>query len=159
MKIVKIDHSFCGGIRDYTFFVAPDETTQEKLNNDVRTATENYWAAYNETIKPIRPSKDYFNHYGRKILEEFPENTTIKEAIMILEENEKEWERYTLQRRNIEDLYFDRFFEELGYKQLKDCEYLYSVAIWGHQHGHFVKISKYDVPLKNISFEDLYVKT
>jgi hypothetical protein len=145
-RVVKISHVRCGEWDGNTYILAPEGTTQAKLQADTNLAAENYLTAIADfKTQNARPPTTR--------LEDYPGSTTIAEAKELIElekETRINWEK----KRNLATRGFSGFMFDLGYETLSegteeeipDVEY-----DWGHRHGE-----KLDYQDKQINKWSLY---
>lgn len=146
MKLVRIEHVRCGEYDGYTYMLAPDDTSEDKLDNDVFTAMNNYLNALGEFKKlNKRPERLYFN------LDNIPDNVTMSEAKELTKQRDEEIKKWDDAERKCTRS-FGCWMHDLGYRFLseaEDNEIMESSVNWGHRHGEHIEydVTKTDIEL------------
>lgn len=153
MKLVRIEHIRCGEYDGYTYMLASDDITEEKLNDDVFKAMSNYLDAKAEFKKlNKRPERYNFN------LDNIPDNMTITEAKEATKQRDKEIKEWDEAERKCTRS-FGCWMRDLGYRFLSDAsddEILESSANWGHRHGEHIE---YDTTKTDVELQKKEVRT
>ena len=144
MKLVRVGHYKCDSVDYYTYLLAPEDKTQEQIEEDVATATSNHLNALKTFETASKPK------YLQGLLREFSEDITIQEANRLLEENHLADNEYN-KLRNQAGQSFMYWMRQIGYKDLSEAEDTIEVeAYWGHNHGLSIDVSKTDTDYKPV---------
>ena len=140
MKLVKINHYRCGEWSGRTFLWAPDDITEEKLDEDIEKAYKDHINA----IEEFKKITEKGSMWPKSSVFDFPGEMTMAEAQKIIEEEKAKGRKYDKKKTEAVRS-FGHFMAKLGYVQLGsgyDEDFILETDVyWGHRHGDPINMS------------------
>jgi 4-aminobutyrate aminotransferase-like enzyme len=131
-KLVRIEHIECSEWSGYSYLIAPDNITEEKLQEDANKALEQYLETKRNfedlNPKPLYPSNR---------LEDYPDAITINEARRREFKEKEEWTKWQDARLKV-GRSFGAYMVDLGYQFLYEVDMLEATVNWGHNHREII---------------------
>lgn len=130
MKFVRIEHERCDEWNGYTYAFAPDEWSEDDIDNAVQRAQKSY-------LEQVRAAKEGVPkpHYEPAVTfyERHPD-LTIREAKAKYAEKAKELADWQARARQ-QTTSFETFLTREGFIPLGDADAVDIDLDWGHRHG------------------------
>lgn len=136
MKLARVEHFRCGDYAGYTYVMAPDDTTEERFQQDVNTAVTQYLAALDQ-FNQQNPPVDFLDIRTH----EFPAGTTVEQARAMVKTRDQENHDWHVRRATLTHE-FGHYLKPLGYVLVGEAEHIEAEADWGHRHGQEINYSK-----------------
>lgn len=140
MKLVKITHLRCGEFRAATYVMAPNEWSEDEIDDKVFAAQEEYLADLSRRYQ----QKEEEHKSGKVVYMPSPPNLiqikdaqgdkTIAEVWAEYEEKRAEYDAWSKEDRKGNNR-FDHYLKKQGFSFLWECEGTEVEADWGHRHG------------------------
>jgi hypothetical protein len=131
LQLVRIEHERCGEWSGYTYVGAPQDWSQEQIEEAVTNAEKKYLATFEQAREESpRPPYVTLSQIG-----EANPDLTYREVQELVAEKQRavgEWQsRQWKQSKKFED-----FLDTEGFKRLRDIDPDADVVVnWGHNHG------------------------
>lgn len=129
-QIVCITHIRCSEYTATTYVCAPQEWSQEIIEERIRLAQQEYLAA---TAVVLSAPPNNYRRYGSPPFTDHP-TQTVQWIIDMWQEKKKEWDEWNA-TQNGTTKRFSAFLTDQGFLDLYDQADIKSSLDWGHLHG------------------------